>query len=205
MEIITLRVGYLQTNCYVIYCGGNGTIVVDPGGGFYKIDSVLKEKNVREVAVLLTHAHFDHILSVCEIKEKYDTTVYIHSDDADGLNGQDNLAAMMGINVPFIKPDILLYDGQVLDLFGCKISVLHTPGHTRGSVCYIIENNIFSGDTLFFGSYGRTDFPGGNHCDMKKSLVKLFNLPGEYKVYPGHGASTELSYEKEFNDIVSEL
>ncbi len=206
MTVKTLKVGYLQTNCYIIFVGSDNAIVVDPGGSFVAIDTVLRNNGIKNVSVLITHAHFDHILAVKELSDKYGAYIVIGKDDADSLNSENNLAEVMGLeNLPEIRVDKTVEDGEKFELYNIPIRVIATPGHTKGSVCYIIDDNIFSGDTLFRESYGRTDFSSGSYSDMKKSLSKLFSLNGEYRVLPGHGEETSLAYERLNNPINYEI
>jgi len=205
MDVKTLKVGYLETNCYILFVGDGKALVIDPGGSYEAINKLLQSEGISEIAILLTHAHFDHIKAVKDLQENYKTKLYIHNCDKEALNGEGNLSEAMGLHLSEIIPDYV-FDGEPeLNIFGIKVKVLHTPGHTKGSVCYIIDDKIYSGDTLFYGSYGRTDFIGGNKDDMRKSLKKLFDLSGNYAVYPGHGNGTALSYEREYNPIVCEL
>ena len=206
MTVKTLKVGYLQTNCYVIFAGAENAIVVDPGGSFVAIDTYLQKNGVKNLSVLLTHAHFDHILAVKELSDKYGAYVVIGKDDADSLNSDYNLAEAMGLEeLPEIRVDKTVEDGEKFELYNIPISVIATPGHTKGSVCYIIDDIIFAGDTLFRESYGRTDFAGGSYAEMKKSLRKLFSLQGEYRVLTGHGEETSLEYERRYNPINYEI
>lgn len=206
MTVKTLKVGYLQTNCYIILVGSGDAIVVDPGGNFVAIDTVLQNNYVKSVSILITHAHFDHILAVKELSDKYGAYAVIGKGDADSLNSENNLAEAMGLEkLPEIRVDKTVEDGEKFELYNIPISVIATPGHTKGSVCYLIGDIIFSGDTLFRESYGRTDFPSGSYSDMKKSLSKLFSLNGEYRVLPGHGEETSLAYERLNNPINYEI
>lgn len=206
MTVKTLKVGYLQTDCYIILVGSGNAIVVDPGGNFVAIDTILRNNNVKNVSILITHAHFDHILAVKELADKYDAYTVVGKDDAASLNSENNLAEDMGLGkLSEIRVDKIVEDGEKFELYNIPISVIATPGHTKGSVCYIIDDIIFSGDTLFRESYGRTDFPTGSYSDIERSLSKLFLLKGEYRVLPGHGEETTLSYERKNNPINYEI
>lgn len=177
--------------------------MVDPGGSFDKIDCFLQENNIKEIAVLVTHAHFDHILALAKLKEKYGATVFVGEKDAVALNTADNLAESMGLPaLSEVQPDILLHDEEIVEIMGKRVSVLHTPGHTKGSVCYIIDDILFSGDTLFRDGYGRTDFIGGSYTEMIASINKLYSLQNDYKVCPGHGEATTLFRERAVNPIL---
>ena len=191
MNILTLPLGSYQTNCYIAW-GDNADscIVIDPG---YEPEMVLSEvirlgKTID--AILLTHGHFDHVGGVRFLAERADCPVYIH-------------AAELTLPESFTDGPLVYtqnYDeGDVLSLAGLSLNVIHTPGHTPGSVCLLCEDTMFSGDTLFMDSCGRTDFPGGSMIQMRESLKRLAELPGDYKVLPGHGPATKVSEERKYN------
>lgn len=199
MKIITLQTGELFVNCYIVFKEGkNEAIAIDPGGSEDKIFYKLQQNNLTITHILLTHGHFDHIGAVRAIKEKYGAKICIHKSDAAMLaDPAKNLSVF--IDNPVIEPsaDILLQDKQMLNAGGMDVKVLHTPGHSEGSVCYMIEDALFTGDTLFYMSVGRTDFPG---CSMEKMMHSLTHVLGvlkeNYTVYPGHGISSTLDEEK---------
>lgn len=188
--------GLFSVNTYLII-KGNECLIVDPGMDL----DVLDIRNKYDVkGVLITHCHVDHIYGLKDLK---DVPCYISMKDAIKLERSDlNLFKMLDMPIPFKKEDLnLIYvnDGDTLDLLDTKIKVMATPGHTDGSVCYLMDDILFSGDTLFASSIGRTDFPTGNILDMRVSLRKLFNLPNHIKVYPGHDEVTSIKREKENN------
>ncbi|MGI6701591.1 MAG: MBL fold metallo-hydrolase [Christensenellales bacterium] len=197
MKIKRLITGPLGVNTYIISSAG-GSIVIDPGGNY---DEIIKyAENVS--AVLLTHGHFDHIGAVYDFYSR-GVKVYIHYNDADKLSSGNIPALYYKIKLPGdIKPEFLNGD-EILSLNGINIKVIHTPGHSAGSVIYIIDNNIFSGDTLFYNSYGRYDFSDGDYLTLKDSIIdKIFTLQGDYNIYPGHGEYTSLDYERKYNPIL---
>ena len=192
--------GEIETNTYIITDDISGeTAVVDPAIPDGHLLQALSGKNV--VYILLTHGHYDHIMGVKAVKEQTGAKAVIHREDALCLEGDAaNLFSNHhpGESQPVTKADIAVEDGDILPFGGGNIKVMHTPGHTRGGCCYIFEDDrlIFSGDTLFRLSVGRTDFPGGNAREELCSLSKLASLSGDYRVFPGHEEETTLEFER---------
>ena len=208
MKIETFPVGIISTNCYVVTDENSGeSLVVDPGDMSGALEDALIGKNIKYI--LLTHGHYDHILAAAGLKQKTGAPVAIGKDDADCLHDDDLSRA--GLHFPLlqqkINADVLLCDGSEIDFGGKKIKVIHTPGHTPGGVCYVFEDErvIFSGDTLFRLSMGRTDFETGSDADMAQSLKTLASLGGDYDVYPGHGPATTLDFERKHNPYMRSL
>jgi glyoxylase-like metal-dependent hydrolase (beta-lactamase superfamily II) len=202
MKTITITTDILKSKTYIIILQ-NSAILIDPSGTqktYDKIQSVLKEENKPLSAVFFTHGHFDHI--ALGHKYKGIAPIYIHKNDNHMLYTDSNFGAFFGYDIKPFEADNNLNGKEEIMIDGIKIKVLHTPGHSQGSVCYIIENCIFSGDTLFKNSIGRTDLDGGSSLDMKKSLNALFSLSEDYIVYPGHGAPTTLRYEQDNNPYI---
>ena len=194
MKIEALYFGDRWANSYLLTDDDGVSALVDPGAPTPRLPKALEGKNVRYI--LLTHGHYDHITAVPAVKEATGAQVMIHRLDAPMTEDAGSSLALLALGrspEPF-TPDRLLEDGEVLS-FG-DIRVLHTPGHTPGSVCFVGGDYILSGDTLFAGGIGRTDFPGSDPADMKKSLRRLVGLSGDYTVYPGHGESTTLENER---------
>lgn len=209
-----LYTGPLDVNTYIVI-NGNVGFVVDPGGDAQEIYSIFQKQKARIEAILLTHAHFDHIGGVaelCRIASKDEggkenpqnaPTVFLHKDELEKIGSYKNMGFSMNANPEKFVPDILLKGGENLKIAGLDVKVIHTPGHAKGSVCYVVSNKIFVGDTLFFMSYGRTDFYDGNAKDLKNSIVnKLFALKGNYTVLPGHGEPTTLDFERANNPVL---
>ena len=191
MNILTLPLGSYQTNCYIVWEDGrDACIVIDPG---YEPETVLMETSRlgKTIAgILLTHGHFDHVGGVRFLAQRLECPIYIHEKE---LTLPENFT-----DGPLVFTRHY-GEGDVVELAGLSLKVLHTPGHTPGSVCLVAEDTIFSGDTLFMDSCGRTDFPGGDNALMRKSLRRLADLDGDYQVLPGHGPATRLSEERKFN------
>ena len=190
--------GYVDSNVYVITDEATGfSAVIDPDFQYIKEAEVAKEFDIK--LILLTHAHFDHVYSAEKLREITKAPILIHELDFDALNDEKlNLSRMFGNSLK-IKADKCFKDGDIISLGESSIKVLHTPGHTKGSSCFIIGEDMISGDMLFNYSIGRTDFPGGSTVEMRSSINKLKALDTDYKVYPGHGSLTSLFFEKKNN------
>lgn len=203
IKIGKITLGACATNTYFVYREGNDSIVVfDPADKGDYLFSKFSEKGFKVEAILLTHGHFDHIWGIEGIKNNVDVKVYASEDEANFLKDPSlNYSERCGRSCSIV-PDVLLTDGEVVNLAGIDIKMIKTPGHTEGGCCYYIEEAEFliSGDTLFCESVGRTDFPTGSMSTLIRSIKeKLLPLPGETKVYPGHGEPTTIEYEKEYN------
>ncbi|MCR4616039.1 MAG: MBL fold metallo-hydrolase [Clostridiales bacterium] len=202
--------GYLS-NTYVIIEEQSGEgAVVDPGGFSSELKDILGNGEIKKLKyILLTHGHYDHILGVYDIKKSYpDALVAIGEADGKCLTDPKySLAAHCGEIQNPVEPDITLKEGDVLTLGDTQIKVISTPGHTPGGVCYLIdkENVMFSGDTLFCMTMGRTDLPGGDALMMEKSMQRLSSIETEYDVFPGHNRKTKLSVEKAHNRYMRRL
>lgn len=184
---------FLGANCYVVKTE-EGCIVIDAGVPLETVQQ--RAGNCPIAAVLLTHAHVDHVLYLQMYTEK-GIPVYLHEADNAAMGDPElNLSSDLLETMTFPAADHLIREGDRLSLAGLDIEVLHTPGHTPGSVCFRIGDDLFSGDTLFRSGYGRVDFPGGNVADMAASLKRLKKLPGQTRVYPGHGGPTTIAREQ---------
>ncbi len=195
MEVICLPLGAYQTNCYLAWGeGSQSCIVIDPGFTPEVVLQKANELDKRIGAILLTHGHFDHVGGVKAIAKLTGCAVYLHEGE---------------LSMPESWTDGPLFytdtygEGDVLELCGLSIRVLHTPGHTPGSVCLAAENTLFTGDTLFWNSCGRTDLPCGDPATILKSLKRLAGLPTDYQVLSGHGQSTTLFEEKKYNPFMN--
>ena len=191
MEIIPLTLGDYMTNCYILRQeASHACCIIDPGYEAGRILSLLEEKQLTPEAILLTHGHFDHVGAVRDLAAETDCDVYISAADL-------SLPPMI-TGGPLYYTDTYPESGS-LSIAGLTFCIIPTPGHTPGSVCLMVEDAIFSGDTLFAGSCGRTDLPGGSWGSISASLKKLAALPGDYHVFPGHGGATTLENERKNN------
>ncbi len=203
MKIIKTVCGKLGVNSYVVVNEETSTAVVFDPANYDKLKKIELENGIKIVHAVFTHGHFDHITAGAKLKEDGVIT-HISSLDAPMLYTDQNLGYRFRIKVDEFYPDHTFNDGEILDLCGMQFKVMLTPGHTIGSCCFIIDKVIISGDTLFFESVGRTDFPGGSFNVLKRSIEKLIALGDDYTVLPGHGKETTIKYEKEFNVYINE-
>ena len=206
LELQQCVLGPVYTNCYIAKNKETGeALIIDPADSPSKIELKVNAMGARPVAVLLTHGHFDHIMGVEALRETYHIPVYACRQEEEMLREPSvNMTDQMGKSCS-IRPDVFLDDLQVFEAAGFSIQMIHTPGHTKGSCCYYLkeEGVLFSGDTLFCGSVGRTDFPGGSASQIRNSLHRLLAaLPDDTSVYPGHDTSTTIGYEKRYNPFV---
>ena len=201
IKVLVVVTGVASANTYVLYNDKKEAILIDPSANDGEIEKALCQHGLTCKAVLLTHAHVDHCNGVKYFAEK-GATVYIHRDDVTLLSAQTSLATMFGEQYNSFAPDVFVSDGDKIDLIGESVFVIHTPGHTPGSVCYLIDKKLYTGDTLFYMSIGRTDFPGGDYTALVNSINKLYSLNENYVVMPGHGPETTIFFERENNPYV---
>ena len=198
MNIKTMQVGPLGTNCYLLEDEHTrAAAVIDPGGDGARIEAQLLADGAELKLILLTHAHFDHTGGVAELHAAHpDVPVFLHPADAARLGSQ--------VFPPIGAPTVPYGDGDVVKLGDLDIQVLHTPGHTPGGVCLLVGDALFTGDTLFQGSMGRIDFEGGSYEDIMASLARLAHLPGDFRVLPGHMDASTLGRERKTNYYIRE-
>lgn len=206
INLHTVIVGNIETNCYIVETKSKNALIVDPGAEGDKILSAVKSKGLTPTKILLTHGHHDHIGAIKEIKAVYpDVEVMIGEFDAEMLsNVALNLARIRYITTERfdgLKEDIRLKDGDIFKLDELEFKVIHTPGHTKGGIATICSNVIFTGDTIFKDTVGRTDLPGGSYDQILSSVARLAELSDDYVLLCGHGEATTLSREKRYNQF----
>ncbi len=194
MHIMTMPLGAYQTNCYMVWGEAEQCVLIDPGYDGAAVLEQVKSRDKQVAAILLTHGHFDHVGGVKEIAAETGCPVYIC---------QKELTLPEGFTAGELYYTNGYDDGDVVEAAGLTFTVMHTPGHTPGSVCLLCGEAMFSGDTLFAGSVGRTDLPGGDYTTLQTSLDRLKALETDYRVFPGHGESTTLFREKNSNPYLT--
>lgn len=200
-----LEVGIYGANCYIAASEvTREAAIINPGADFNKIDSKLNELKVTPKIIILTHCHGDHIGAVEDLVDKYGLKVYIHREDAEGLKDSGmNFTKSMFRKEISIKADVLLEDGDQINLGDLKFEIIHTPGHTKGGICIKAGNIMMTGDTLFRRSIGRTDFPGGSYDEIISSIKdKIFKYDDDTVIYPGHMSPSTIKEEKLLNPFV---
>lgn len=193
MRIVTVSQGFLGANCYLLVNQGKA-LIVDPSSAVDLVRQSLAKESAKPCGILLTHGHFDHIVSLDLVRDAFGIPAYIHEDDAEMLSdGYKNaFASFFGRDRTWRPAEKRLRDGDTLTLGNGTVTVLHTPGHSRGSVCYMTDNALLTGDTLFSDTVGRTDLYGGSSKALISSLDSLAKLPADLTIYPGHGQAAKL-------------
>ncbi|WKY46381.1 MBL fold metallo-hydrolase [Eubacteriaceae bacterium ES3] len=204
MEIEKLSLGSMGTNCYLIWDDNKNGIIIDPGFMDNRVEEIIKDKDLKIKYIVLTHGHFDHLGGVEHLRKLTQAQVLIHAEDSDCLtNPQRNLSYLAGMNLECGKADGYLVESENLKVGDLDFRIIHTPGHSKGGVSLLINKYLFSGDTLFNTSIGRTDFMDGNLDELLTNIrEKLLILPDDTIVYPGHGENTTIGYEKLHNPFL---
>lgn len=211
-KLITFRIpmGYMSENCWLIADAATGSgAVIDPGGkeSAEKIAQIAASNRITISKILLTHAHFDHMLSLESLRKLTSAPLFVHQYDSAGLENPriSYMAQYGGANSPCAPAESLISDGDEIQLGELTLKVIHTPGHTPGSVCYMVCDQIFTGDTLFRENIGRCDLFGGDEEAIKQSLLKLKMISGDYTIHPGHGEDSTLEHERNNNIYLRNL
>jgi hydroxyacylglutathione hydrolase len=208
MIIKNLVVGHLESNCFVIADEKTKeALLIDPGDEPERILDLLTKNNLKLKYIVCTHAHFDHVGAIPELKTETGARIVIHYDELDIYkHTREQAAVLWGFELePLPEPDILVSEGDELEVGGLKFRILHTPGHSPGSICLYGEGIVITGDTLFAGTVGRTDLFGGNVQKLKSSFRKLMALGDEIRVFPGHGPQSTIGKERTNNFLSIEM
>ncbi|GHT49058.1 MBL fold metallo-hydrolase [Endomicrobiia bacterium] len=200
----TIISGSLDENCYIVYDSKSlNAAIIDPGEDGDKVILGVKKGGFKPEILINTHGHYDHMLSDDAIRAKFQIPLAIHKDDVCMLSDvYKNGSAMFSTSGIVKNPDMLLEDNQKVKLSFAAFKVMHTPGHTKGGICLLFDGFLITGDTLFAGTIGRTDFDGGDYEEMASSLSKIKNLDPSLIIYPGHGSSTTLANELRYNQYL---
>ena len=207
MLIKSLVVGPLEVNCFIL-ADDNTTeaMIIDPGDEPDRVMEIIKENNLKVKYIVCTHAHFDHVGAIADIKGETGAKVVIHKDELEIYEGAKDQAAFWGYELePLPEPDMFVREGDKLEVGSLKFEILHTQGHSPGGICLYGADVIFTGDTLFAGSVGRTDFYGGDMNELKKSFLRLMSLPQDTRVFAGHGPTSSIRQEKASNFFNAEI
>lgn len=206
MFLKKIEIGYLAANCYIIADEDTKlATVIDPGGEGAEIAALCTKEGFELKYIINTHGHADHIMGNADLKAATNAQLLVHAEDAEMLTSPTkNLASFVGLHAAFVPPDRLLKDNEELPLGKLTLKILHTPGHTPGGISIAVENILFTGDTLFAESIGRTDFPDGSFSQLVHAVkTKLFAYPDETTIYPGHGPKSTIRWEKDHNPFLS--
>jgi len=198
-------VGPLEVNCWLVTDEATReTMIIDPGDEPDRIEEWIRREKLKVKFIICTHSHFDHVGALPELKASTGAAIVLHKDEKPLYDRAHELAVNWGFRIGRLpKPEVLANDGGTIAIGGASFRVIHTPGHSPGGICLLGNGALFSGDTLFAGSIGRTDLPGGDFKALSASLLKLKKLPDDTLVHPGHGHSSSIGKEKAFNPYMS--
>ncbi|MBI5142161.1 MAG: MBL fold metallo-hydrolase [Nitrospirae bacterium] len=198
-------VGQLEVNCWLVTDEATReTMIIDPGDEPDRIEEWIRREKLKVKFIVCTHSHFDHVGALPELKASTGAAIVLHKDEKPLYDRAHELAVSWGFKIGRLpKPEVLANDGGTIAIGGATFRVIHTPGHSPGGICLLGNGSLFSGDTLFAGSIGRTDLPGGDFKALSASLAKLKKLPDNTIVHPGHGPSSNIGKEKMFNPYMN--
>ncbi len=201
MKIETITVGPLQANCFIVWDEETKeALVIDPGDEPDRIINLIKENRLNVKYILCTHAHFDHVGALPELKKGTGAAIAIHEEEKEIYEGARDMAVFFGYDIEKLpEPDLYLKDGDPIKIGNLEFRIMHTPGHSPGGICLYGNGVIFTGDTVFAGSVGRTDFYGGSEKELKNSFRRILSLPEEIRILPGHGPSSTVGEERREN------
>ncbi len=204
MDVDVIVVGQLAVNCYIVTEGaGSEALIIDPGDEYDNIRERIESRDAVPKYILFTHAHYDHVCAAGDIKGEYGAYIVMHQDEGRTYQSTTERCVSWGFDKEDFPPaDLLVIDGDGLQLGGTTFQIMHTPGHSPGSICLYGAGTLFTGDTLFADSVGRTDLPGSNAGHQRESLRKIITLPDETVIRSGHGPETTLKREKETNPFL---
>lgn len=207
MEIERFIVGVGNSNSYVVSDKNKKSVIIDCGGDSDKILAYIQENNLVVEVIILTHYHFDHIMAVNKLQKELGAKLLIHEDDYSGLKDPNlNLSQMHSSANLSLEADQLLTDEEIIEVGNLEFEIIHTPGHTPGSICIKVDDYLFTGDTIFKQAVGRTDFPGGNKKDLTDSIKdKLLAIESDLIILPGHFDKSSLNYEKKNNPFITNI
>jgi glyoxylase-like metal-dependent hydrolase (beta-lactamase superfamily II) len=207
LKIHKIAVGQLDVNCYIVSDGTTpDALVIDPGDEYERIRDAIDTHALLPKCIIFTHAHYDHVCAAKELKDTYNTLIIMHPDELSVYEGTKKLCISWGYeSEDFPPPDRLLQDDDPVLIGTAAFRVIHTPGHTPGGICLYGKDTLFTGDTLFAGSMGRTDLHGGNREQLLHSLRKIMSLPGQTRVLSGHGDETTVRREMQSNPFMRDL
>ncbi len=207
MKIERIPVGPFEMNCFVVHAdNGSDCILIDPGDEINRIFNYISQNKLNPVYIFNTHSHIDHVRRVNDVQSKYDIPIHLCEDDLPLLESLPRQSMMFGIDVSPVPENIrFVKDGDEFSIGAGAFKILQTPGHSPGSICLLFNGHVFVGDVLFKDSIGRTDLYGGNYNQLIDSIKnRLFTLPDNTIVYPGHGPTTTIGYEKEHNPFLNQ-
>lgn len=204
MEIIKIPVGSYQTNCYIVFDEDKNGVIIDPGFSGESLEKIINDNEVNVKAIILTHGHGDHVGGVEYLREKLDIPVIAHIEEKEILENPNlNLSAMMEVGPTKVIADKFVDESDIIEFGNLTFKVIHTPGHTKGGMCLYIDGHLFSGDTIFQYSIGRTDFSTGDYNELINSIKeKVIVLPDETKILSGHGDVSTILDEKLYNEFI---